>query len=462
MKTFLYRTIRALSFLFVLDTSTVVLAQTADNFDIELAKAEEEYYSGRFGNAIGLARSYLDKREPLTAKKDQAYKIIAQAYLAQDSLDQAKKTIQTLLMIIPDFEPNSIQDPPSFANLVKEIKQELQKLPVQLHPSFMSLRSEEIVLTATEAQAMLVKKGFYETRWNKNSAGFKNDYEPLMIGGVQVVMDSTTGLMWQKGGSSEQIFLNGATEYILNLNVRKFGGFSDWRLPTLEEAMSLVEAQSSINNLYNAVLFDQTQTVIWTADKASDSKVWVVEFGQGRCYNVHIDDRCYVRAVRSAIDPISITEENVRAMLLLRDFYDSKLNATGKGIVNQYELKMINGVRVILDRATSLMWQQSGSSYKNFDEARKYVDKLNEQKFAGFSNWRLPTLGEAMTLMESRRLNENLYIDEVFDKKQTTIWTADTIANADQVWGVSFLPGGCFRIPIDYYTVCVRAVRSVR
>ncbi len=97
-----------------------------------------------------------------------------------------------------------------------------------------------------------------------------------------------------------------AERYVRELNNQRFVDYSDWRLPTLEEAMSLMEPQKS-SRLYIDLNFDRTQVKIWTADKQSTSRAWVVYFNDGVCF---FDDlveyrleyksaKYYVRAVRS-------------------------------------------------------------------------------------------------------------------------------------------------------------------
>ncbi|MFQ5630538.1 MAG: DUF1566 domain-containing protein, partial [bacterium] len=99
-------------------------------------------------------------------------------------------------------------------------------------------------------------------------------------------------------------------------------------------------------------------------------------------------------------------------------------HANGGGIAHQYELQQ-NG-QVVFDAATGLWWQQSGSRDKmTFSKTKRFADELCKNKFAGFSDWRLPTLEEAMSLMEKENMNGDLHIDPVFDKAQSWIWTSD-------------------------------------
>ena len=114
----------------------------------------------------------------------------------------------------------------------------------------------------------------------------------------QVALDHATGLIWQQSGSSDYMTLSAAKAYIDNLNRQGFGGHNDWRLPTLKEAMTLMEPEQKSGDLYIDPIFDQKQRWIWTSDKRSASSAWVVDFHVGICTTSHVYDDIYVRAVR--------------------------------------------------------------------------------------------------------------------------------------------------------------------
>ena len=52
-------------------------------------------------------------------------------------------------------------------------------------------------------------------------------------------------------------------EYIQKTNAETYGGYNDWRLPTLEEGMSLMEPGKK-NDLYISAQLDKSQIRIWT------------------------------------------------------------------------------------------------------------------------------------------------------------------------------------------------------
>ena len=169
----------------------------------------------------------------------------------------------------------------------------------------MPLRSEALQeLTAGQVTRMVKKFDFYHGKWdlewdNPGGKGIIHDYEETVVQKERVLIDRATGLMWQQGGSSEGMNYEKAQEYIADLNRRKIGGFDDWRLPTLEEAMTLMEPQKQSNGLYIEPIFDKTQRWIWTADRRKASFAWVVNFYYGRCYDFyHVYGDTFVRAVR--------------------------------------------------------------------------------------------------------------------------------------------------------------------
>ncbi len=113
-------------------------------------------------------------------------------------------------------------------------------------------------------------------------------------------------------------------------------------------------------------------------------------------------------------------------------------------ISHDYEENIIEGDNIVIDHATGLMWHQSGS-FKNISwkGAKRWVIKLNENGYAGFTDWRLPTLEEAVSLLEPSAKNGNQFIDPAFDKMQSSVWTCDSnISNSslslDRAWSVDF------------------------
>ncbi len=139
-------------------------------------------------------------------------------------------------------------------------------------------------------------------------------------------------------------------------------------------------------------------------------------------------------------------------------------------IRHSYNLRSISGDNVVVDSATGLMWHQNGFSEKSFaygtsnvlswDKAREWVRNLNSRGYAGYHDWRLPTVEEAASLLESSKSNGR-YIDPVFSKKQEWMWTGDRKTGSKAAWEVNFRYGHVLSTHINNYN-CVRPVRSLK
>jgi len=157
-------------------------------------------------------------------------------------------------------------------------------------------------------------------------------------------------------------------------------------------------------------------------------------------------------------EPKDLKADEFRLMLEKLDLYDGVLNPIGNGFSHNYS----KDGKVVIDEASGLIWQQGGSdNHRTPDEAQEYIDNLNNKKFAGYTDWRLPTLEEAVSLLEPIPKNGSLYIDSVFDQEQQGIWTSDYFNFANFRWVVNFVNGIC-----AYSTIgssrSVRAVRSIQ
>lgn len=286
-----------------------------------------------------------------------------------------------------------------------------------------------------------------------------------MLASGQVVYDSVTCLIWQQSGSHDSMTFDEAQSYIADLNTGNgYGGLKNWRLPNWEEGISLIKYDYGKDEYFLDSLFDSRQAKIWTDSTAtaSQSRTWVVDYPATNLDYIDKTRKYYVRAVRESSHPREKPFQNVtfgvKRMLREHNYFDANLNTSGQGIENDYSVS--EDSQVVYDRKTKLFWQRSGSKYYlNWHEAQNYIaDSLNAKNVGGFSDWRLPTLAEAMSLMERERKNGNLYIDPLFDPRPSWIWTANRYSASD-AWLVNFNVGYCYshRVDVTFYA---RAVRS--
>lgn len=152
-----------------------------------------------------------------------------------------------------------------------------------------------------------------------------------------------------------------------------------------------------------------------------------------------------------------LSEDDVKSMLDARGFYDRRWHRSG-GFPNRYQLKTVGEHKVVIDRASNLTWHQSGSELPViFEDIKPWLEQLNRERFAGYADWRLPTLEEALTLMESKPI-DRYHIDPIFSTQQYSMWSGDFYTDV-RVWGVSFNYGRVFKVLLGE-TDYIRPVRS--
>ncbi|MGD8435227.1 MAG: DUF1566 domain-containing protein, partial [Syntrophobacterales bacterium] len=85
-----------------------------------------------------------------------------------------------------------------------------------------------------------------------------------------------------------------------------------------------------------------------------------------------------------------------------------------------------HGDTTVTDRVTGLLWQQDGSDFPmTWQEAQAYVQQLNSERFAGRSNWRLPTVTELCSLLIETGDTAALCIEPLFSQEKRWLWSAD-------------------------------------
>jgi hypothetical protein len=165
-------------------------------------------------------------------------------------------------------------------------------------PAVVQLRAVQAVVTRDDVAAALVRLDLYDAKRNGGGKGVKHQYGVATVGSAIVVEDKATALMWQRGGSSQEMTRADAASYIAKLNADRYAGYADWRLPTFEEAMSLMEAKGP-DDYHIDAKFQRPPYFIWTADRVADSKSGIVVYYYDAVLSAESEDfNAAVRAVR--------------------------------------------------------------------------------------------------------------------------------------------------------------------
>jgi TIR domain/Protein of unknown function (DUF1566) len=170
--------------------------------------------------------------------------------------------------------------------------------PPPSSPPTVTLRAGPAVVTAEQARTMVAQRDFFHARWNAGGGKAALELERQVLGSDVVIKDKYFQLMWQQNATARPFDRNGAGQTLQELNARGFAGYSDWRLPTLEEAMSLMGSGTAEDCRLHK-LFDRSGPIMRTGDTIEGGKDWIVYFCDGIAVPEVAGFNAHVRAVRS-------------------------------------------------------------------------------------------------------------------------------------------------------------------
>jgi hypothetical protein len=262
-----------------------------------------------------------------------------------------------------------------------------------------------------------------------------------------MVRDNVTGMIWEAKNNKDGIrnYLNphdadnvyrwfGGPEcsYIDDiiglLNSSQYGGFSNWRLPTMKELCFIIN-RGRVNPCIDTDFFPNTTTGTnyWSSTTWAyeTDRAWAVEFETGWVSSWDKSSCGYVYAVSG--EPF------------LNDFVD-------------------NGDGTVTDRSTGLMWQKDALIAKTWEEALSYCENLS---LGGYNDWRLPNINELQSIIDYSRYRPTINTSYFPNTMASRYCSSTTVQhNTTTAWVVDFDYGYIqhgSKTDANYY---VRAVRG--
>ncbi|MHB8810802.1 MAG: Lcl C-terminal domain-containing protein [Desulfobulbaceae bacterium] len=135
-----------------------------------------------------------------------------------------------------------------------------------------------------------------------------------------------------------------------------------------------------------------------------------------------------------------MSEEDVCALTQQYNLFDSARNTGGK-FANSLVDNRDN--LTVSDLASGLMWQRGGLDIMSNRMLRQEVARLNKERFAGFADWRIPSVAEALSLMEPVKNRHGQHVHVCFSPRQPFIFVAAT-RTPGGYWFVDYKQGSAY------------------
>ncbi|MCP3936631.1 MAG: DUF1566 domain-containing protein, partial [Actinomycetia bacterium] len=263
--------------------------------------------------------------------------------------------------------------------------------------------------------------------------GQHEGYQPSFVISADglTVLDATTGLTWTRStdlddngtiDADDKLTYAQAQAYPATLNAISFGGYNDWRLPSIKELYSLMDFRGEDPSGYTGSDPSALTPFLDTA---------YFEYGYGDLSTVPAErliDSQYV----SSTEYVSTTMDG-NATVFGVNFADGRIKgypqlnklyyvALVRGNTSHGTNSFVdNGDGTITDLATGLMWQKADSVLTyNWEQALDYAENLT---LAGHTDWRLPNVKELQGIVDYSRspaTSGTPAIDPVFESTSIT------------------------------------------
>ena len=251
------------------------------------------------------------------------------------------------------------------------------------------------------------------------------------------VYDNVTELTWTQGAdwsgdgsvdADDKFTYAEALAYVDTLNAQNYGGFNDWRLPSIKELYSLIDYRGT----------DPNPTGTSTAGLVPFINDDVFEFAYG---DMSSGERIIDSQWATTTLYVSTVMDNQAAMFGV-NFADGRIKgypagSGSGGISKTFYVRFCrgntdygensftdNGDGTVTDSATGLMWSQDDNGEGvNWEDALAWVEQMNDENYLGHDDWRLPNAKELQSLVDYTRspdTTNSAAIDSVFNATQIT------------------------------------------
>jgi serine/threonine-protein kinase len=125
-------------------------------------------------------------------------------------------------------------------------------------------------------------------RQNRSRLGVDRHWRPLNYTvnrwknrGAHAIEDLSTGLLWQSDGTPYPVNWHDAAAAVARLNTSGFAGRTRWRLPTVDELLTLLAPVPKGTDYCLEPVFPRGQRRLWSCDRRAFTTAWYVSLDGG-------------------------------------------------------------------------------------------------------------------------------------------------------------------------------------
>lgn len=246
----------------------------------------------------------------------------------------------------------------------------------------------------------------------------------------RTVHDNVTGLTWQRSPDTngdgaitraDKLTWTQVQQRPSQLNAAAFGGFTDWRLPTIKELYSLImfngtdpSGLSGTDTQGLTPFIDTTYFRFAYGDTGAGERIIDAQFASSTMYVVK------TQTGSDQLFGVNFADGRIKGYDLRmpggREFVFFVLCVRGNAYgANDF---VDNLDSTITDRATGLMWDaRDAGELLDWPDALAWVQSMNSRRHRGHADWRLPSVKELQSIVDYTRapsFTQSAAIDPLF------------------------------------------------
>lgn len=231
---------------------------------------------------------------------------------------------------------------------------------------------------------------------------------------TKTVYDNNTGLTWMSSPNNtntapvktDRMTFTAAQTWITTVNGLNYGGYNDWRIPTIKEIYSLYSSKGTDPSSYIGTDLSVLTPFI-------DTNYFKFKWGNTSIGERLIDQQ-YASNTTFVLNPSGSGYQKLFAV----NFADGRIKGYDmidalSGLPKTFYFQLVrgpltyghnnfvdNGNQTITDTETGLMWSKNdNNSALNWSDALIWVQTQNTANYLGYNDWRMPDVKELQSIV---------------------------------------------------------------